>query len=155
MKKESTATRLNYLIQERSLKQIDILNACVPFCKLYDVKMNKSDISQYVSGKVEPNQDKLFILGSALGVSEAWLMGFDVPMERNLNTTQNQVPKVLEYYNSLNDLGKHEAEKRIEELTYIPKYSNLRLMAAHNDNINDEGELDKINADMSKLKRPN
>ena len=45
--------------------------------------MNKSDISQYVSGKVEPNQNKLFILGQALNVNESWLMGFDVPMDRS------------------------------------------------------------------------
>lgn len=44
--------------------------------------MNKSDLSQYVSGKVEPNQDKLFVLGNALKVNEAWLMGYDVPMSR-------------------------------------------------------------------------
>ncbi len=155
MKKESTAARLNYIIQERALKQIDILNACVPFCQLYDVKMNKSDISQYVSGKVEPNQGKLFILGSALGVSEAWLMGFDVPMERISNASQNPMPEILEYYEELNDIGKHEATKRVKELTYLPEYSTFSLKAAHNDNINDKGELDKINNDMNKLKRPN
>ena len=44
--------------------------------------MNKSDISQYVSGKVEPSQDKLVVLGMALDVTESWLMGFDVPAER-------------------------------------------------------------------------
>lgn len=39
-------------------------------------------MSQYVSGRTEPGQDKLTILGLALNVSEAWLMGYDVPMER-------------------------------------------------------------------------
>ena len=53
--------------------------------------MNKSDISQYCSGKTEPNQDKLFILGIALDVSEAWLMGYDVPMKRNNFEDQNLV----------------------------------------------------------------
>ena len=42
--------------------------------------MNRSDISQYVSGKVEPGQDKLTVLGLALGVDPVWLMGIDVPM---------------------------------------------------------------------------
>ena len=44
--------------------------------------MNKSDISQYVSGKVEPSQEKLVILGMALNVSEGWLMGLDVSPSR-------------------------------------------------------------------------
>ena len=82
MKKENTSIRLKKLMQEKNLKQIDILKACEPFCNKYSVKMNKSDISQYVSGKVEPNQDKLFVLGCALEVNEAWLMGYDVPMNR-------------------------------------------------------------------------
>lgn len=80
--KESTSDRLRYLMNERRLKQVDILNLSLPYCKEYNVKMNKSDISQYVSGKVEPSQEKLVILGMALNVSEAWLMGFDVSPER-------------------------------------------------------------------------
>ena len=38
--------------------------------------MNKSDLSQYVSGLVEPGQEKLSILGMALNVSEAWLIPY-------------------------------------------------------------------------------
>lgn len=48
--------------------------------------MNKSDISQYLSGKAEPSQDKLIVLGMALGVQESWLMGFDVPESRDIET---------------------------------------------------------------------
>jgi len=83
MKKENTAIRLKKIMSDRNLRQVDILNLTKPYCAKYDVKMNKSDISQYCSGKTEPNQDKLFILGMALNVSEAWLMGYDVPMRRN------------------------------------------------------------------------
>lgn len=82
MKKYNTSDRLRQIMNDRSLRQIDILNLTVPYCKKYNVKMNKSDISQYVSGKVEPNQDKLAVLGMALGVNEAWLMGYDIPRER-------------------------------------------------------------------------
>ncbi len=82
MKRDNTATRLKYLMETRKIRQIDILNLTMPFCEKYQIKMNKSDISQYVSGKVEPNQNKLAILSMALGVSESWLAGYDVPMER-------------------------------------------------------------------------
>lgn len=82
MKKENTSLRLNEIMKERGLRQVDILDLVKPFCKEYDVKMNKSDLSQYVSGKVEPSQEKLVILGMALNVNEAWLMGFNVPKER-------------------------------------------------------------------------
>lgn len=85
MKRENTAIRLKQLMQERSLKQVDILEMTKPYCAKYDVKMNKSDLSQYISGKVEPNQDKLFVLSRALRVNEAWLMGFDVEKEKEFS----------------------------------------------------------------------
>lgn len=86
MKKENTAIRLKKIMADRNLRQVDILNLAAPYCDMYGVKMNKSDISQYCAGKTEPNQNKLFVLGKALGVSEAWLMGHDVPMNRSADT---------------------------------------------------------------------
>ena len=121
MKKENTAIRLNRIMTERNLRQVDILERVKPFCIKYDIKMNKSDLSQYVSGKVEPSQEKLVVLGMALNVSEAWLMGFDVPMERTTSTKESY-PKIMQYYEKLNDIGKHEATKRVMELTEVPRY---------------------------------
>ena len=78
MKTHTTADRLKEIMNKRSLKQVDILNLCQPFCKKYGIKLGKNDLSQYVSGKVVPGQDKLSILGMALNVSEVWLMGYEV-----------------------------------------------------------------------------
>ena len=75
MKSHSTSQRLKQIMAARNMRQVDILKAAEPFCSKYGVKLGKNDLSQYVSGKVEPRQDKLTILGLALGVSEAWLMG--------------------------------------------------------------------------------
>ena len=83
MRISNTSKRLQQLISERNIRQIDIVELCKPICQKYNMKMNRSDISQYVSGKVEPNQHKLVILAEALGVTETWLMGFDVPNEKN------------------------------------------------------------------------
>lgn len=82
MEKVSSSERFKALMNERNLRQVDILNLVLPYCKKYNVKMNKSDISQYVSGKTEPSQEKLVVLGMALNVSESWLMGFNVGRER-------------------------------------------------------------------------
>ena len=81
--KTTTASRLKNLLAARNLKQVDVLEKALPYCKKYGVKLTKSDLSQYVSGKVIPKQDKLTILGLALDVSEAWLMGYDVSPARN------------------------------------------------------------------------
>lgn len=91
MKKTNTANRLKETMAERNIKQVDILRLAKPFCEKYGVKLAKNDLSQYVSGKVEPGQEKLTILGLALNVSEAWLMGFDVPKERESKKEQPPV----------------------------------------------------------------
>lgn len=87
MKNYTTAQRLKQIMDIKQLRQVDILRAAEPYCKRFDVKLNKNDLSQYVSGKTAPGQDKLTILGLALGVSEAWLMGYDVGMERSVTPT--------------------------------------------------------------------
>lgn len=82
MERTTTAARLRQIMDERGLRQVDLLRLVRPFSVQYNVPMYKQNISLYLSGKVEPAQDKLFILGRALNVSEAWLMGFDVPRDR-------------------------------------------------------------------------
>lgn len=89
MDKDTTAQRLKYIMNSRNLRQVDILNLCKPYCEKYGVRLEKGDLSLYVSGKVQPNQVRLTILGMALNVSEAWLMGFDVPMERKPVVSHN------------------------------------------------------------------
>lgn len=84
MKQFTTSQRLEQIMRSRNMRQVDILNAAEPYCRKYGIKLGKNDLSQYVSGKVEPGQDKLTILGLALNVSEAWLMGHDVPAEREI-----------------------------------------------------------------------
>lgn len=107
MERVSTAQRLKQIMDERNLKQIDILNLSIPICAKYNIKMNKSDISQYVSGKVEPSQEKLVVLGMALNVTESWLMGFDTSPERK--ETQLQAEKdfdIFYRYSLLNERDK-------------------------------------------------
>lgn len=108
MKKHNTSDRLRQIMNERNLRQIDILNMTIPYCKEYGVKMNRSDISQYVSGKVEPNQSKLAVLGMALNLNEAWLMGYDVPMKRkelSSNEAKNDFD-LIEKFSLLSDSDK-------------------------------------------------
>ena len=107
MKNHTTEQRLKQLMDARNLKQVDILNAAEPYCKTYGIKLGKNALSQYVSGKVAPGQDKLTILGLALGVSEAWLMGYAVPMERSITPTaetgDGRTSEYVELFNLLNN----------------------------------------------------
>lgn len=82
MERTTTAKRLQQIMAERGLRQKDILELVAPVARLCDTPISKSNLSLYVTGKVDPSNDRLFVLAKALNVSEAWLMGFDVPMER-------------------------------------------------------------------------
>lgn len=53
----------------------------------------KSAMSQYVSGKFVPKQTRIYLLAQALNVNEAWLMGYDVPMERTSASSENLTVK--------------------------------------------------------------
>lgn len=78
--KRTTGQRLLEYMAQMGIRQADIVAAVQPYCERHGVKLNRSDISQYVTGKTEPRQEKLMLLSEALNVDVAWLMGYDVPM---------------------------------------------------------------------------
>ncbi len=128
MKIQNTSQRLKQIMNERNLRQVDILNAAAPYCKKLNVKLGKNDLSQYVSGIVEPGQEKLTILGLTLGVSEAWLMGYDVPKERagfenslDSETTSDRSPTSYE----VPVLGSIAAGIPIEAVEFIEDYEEI------------------------------
>jgi transcriptional regulator with XRE-family HTH domain len=49
----------------------------------------KSAISFYMAGKSKPKADRLYLIAQALDVSEAWLLGYDVPMARTPDQKKN------------------------------------------------------------------
>ena len=91
MKKATISERIKYVMKMQNLKQVDILKKTEAFQKKFNVKLGRNDLSQYISGKVEPGSKKLAILSLALNVNESWLMGFDVPMERNKSGTNDDI----------------------------------------------------------------
>lgn len=132
MELENTAIRLKRLMQERNLRQVDLLELLKPFCKKYNVKINKSDISQYLSGKVKPGQEKLSMLGMALGVTESWLMGYDAPKEKSINieTLTKEEQEHLKDLRNLNNLGKNKVITYTKDLLDNPKFSNDNELCA-------------------------
>lgn len=140
MELENTAIRLKKIMQEKNLRQVDLLEMVKPFCEKYNVKINKSDISQYLSGKVKPGQEKLSMLGMALGVTESWLMGYDSPKEKAHHiealTLSKEEKTLLENYNKLNSKGKEKLLDYSDDLTTNIKYmdnSNNEISATKED----------------------
>ena len=113
MKHEITSKRLQIAMSRSSITAQELSNKS---------GVAKASISQYVNGSHKPSNISSGKMASILDVNPLWLMGFDVSME-NSTPEDSNIPKIMRYFNSLNDIGKHEAEKRVEELTYIPQYS--------------------------------
>ena len=107
MERSSTSERLRQIMSERNLRQVDILEKSKPFQKQLGVKMGRSALSQYVTGKSKPDDKKLYLLSKTLNVSEAWLMGYDVERTRvpdsERNSISNEQPEILPIYNQLEE----------------------------------------------------
>lgn len=58
--------------------------------------ISKGALSSYLSGRYLPKQNNMYLIANALNVSEAWLMGADVPMERSDTTLALNSKKSLE-----------------------------------------------------------
>lgn len=89
--KTTTSNRLKEIMSEQNLRQVDILEMIAPYSKKLDIRLAKNDLSQYVSGKVEPSQEKLTLLSLALNVSEPWLMGYDVPKQEITSNSNSAI----------------------------------------------------------------
>lgn len=70
---ETCGQRIAEALRIRGMKQAEL-------CKYANVP--KSSLSLYLSGAYEPKQNRIYDMARVLNVSEAWLMGYDVPMER-------------------------------------------------------------------------
>lgn len=70
---KTTAERLAEALSARNMKAVELHEK---------TGISKPSISQYISGKVTPKQDRIYIMAKALNVDTIWLMGYDVPMER-------------------------------------------------------------------------
>lgn len=69
----TTSERLREAMQLRGMRQSDLSTA---------TGIGKSSISTYLSGDYLPKQRNIYKMAKALNVSEAWLMGEDVPISR-------------------------------------------------------------------------
>ena len=65
--------RLKEKMKERSLRQIDLLKAA----EKSGIKLGKSHISQYVSGKTVPRENIINFLAEVLDTDPEWLKGND------------------------------------------------------------------------------
>lgn len=169
----STSARLKQIMSERNLKQVDIIKQSEPLQKKFNIKMSKSALSQYVNGVQLPDQHRIFLLSRSLNVNEPWLMGYDVPKERQvsddiLETTHNehydrskqqkvltpealmldnikQVVKDLEFerQKKVFDFAEQQLAEQ-KKIAQFPSTSKVETLAAHSSDPDKKYSLEKI-----------
>lgn len=86
--KQTIGDRLKQALQMSGKKQADLVR---------ETGLDRGSISSYLSGRYEPKQKALYKLAKALNVSEAWLLGFEVPMHRTEEQKKNdQLAQLVE-----------------------------------------------------------
>lgn len=114
---ESIAQRLRKAMDAKGKKQADLVR---------ETGLDRGSISSYLSGKYEPKQKAIYKLARALDVSEAWLLGYEVPMSRTDDQKKNdQLTRLVarmrtdeSFYNTVValaelDEGQHEAIRQL------------------------------------------
>jgi transcriptional regulator with XRE-family HTH domain len=185
---------LGKLLKElREEKNVSMDKMVEDLKKLYDVNIAKSTISKWENNKADPSMEYARILIKYFNVSLDYLLGIskyknkdeelkdykskmnEFAKKHNKNFYEN---KLLNSFNKLNDEGKNEAIKRVDELTELNKYKkeednrvielpkkekqiweepgkeHLMPIACHDDNLTDEEKAivnEKINEILNNL----
>ncbi len=101
---DTFANRLNYAITVKNLKPAEISR---------QTGISKPNLSYYMSGKYEPKQDGIKLLSDFLNVDPVWLLGYDVPMEKD--SFDEKIKSVTEYMKQHN----------LSSIKLIPLYDKL------------------------------
>ena len=120
MGRETFADRLKLAMDRRGLKQEDLCRAAAG----KGVKLGKSHVSQYVSGKTVPRADILHFLAETLEVEENWLKGMDEEKKNLGGSEMRTFKKSSKLNNVLYDVRGpvvDEAERMEEAGTQILK----------------------------------
>jgi transcriptional regulator with XRE-family HTH domain len=127
------------------------------------INAKHNSISNWENNQNKPDPDTIELICGALDVSPSWLMGYNSDSTEARLLTYNQKwsniqknSNILNYLEKLNNIGLKEAEKRIEELTYIPRYckeipSHLIPIAAHNEDSDNEEQQKLMQEDLNDL----
>lgn len=94
-KKAELKDRLQKALDIREKKAVDLVK---------DLKIPKSAISQYLSGKSQNmDSERMYSICKYLDVSEPWMMGYDVPMDRKAQKNNDTVKNDTVNKNNLSD----------------------------------------------------
>ncbi|HCX1085826.1 TPA: helix-turn-helix domain-containing protein, partial [Staphylococcus aureus] len=99
--------------------------------------IGRNSISDYLNGKYEAKQDKVFELAKALNVNEAWLMGFDISKNRKIENnditsiysklTPPRQSNVLKYATNQLEEQNNDSDNLVDFNSYIQEKSEVDI----------------------------
>jgi transcriptional regulator with XRE-family HTH domain len=117
--------RLQAALDIRGMKQIELSELS---------GVSRANISAYLSDKYTAKNDKLTFLAAALGTTEEWLLGEDIPFPKNaVDSVQNQTLKIATNAQIVSLIKavmdeKHISPSEFSRRTGIPKSSVSRYL---------------------------
>ena len=125
MKTSNSQARLKEMMSILEITQTDIVKT---------TGVLKSSLSNWVNGNREPRQDQISMLSDPYNINPAWLMGYDVPMFNDKDTTAASTPsyvdikkkELLRNYDMLNDEGREELLKQSRLLVKSGDYDRIQ-----------------------------
>ena len=105
---QKISDRLKEAMKLRNLKPVDLVNR---------TKISKGAISSYIAGNYTPKSKNIYSLAKALNVSPVWLLGYDVPMDDEINSN-NEKNDLIDFllstnYEDIESIVKKDKEKKI------------------------------------------
>ena len=111
--------RLREAMEIRGMRSVDLVEK---------TGIPKVTISYYLSGKTVPRSDKMYLLAKALNINEAWLLGYDVSIERSPESKKNdQLAKLVARLRT--DEGFFSTVSTLAELT-AEQYQSIELLVS-------------------------
>ncbi|PZI98494.1 transcriptional regulator [Staphylococcus aureus] len=120
--------RLKQIMSERKISQSELSRR---------TGIGRNSISDYLNGKNEAKQDKVFELAKALNVNEAWLMGFDISKNRKIENnditsiysklTPPRQSNVLKYATNQLEEQNNDSDNLVDFNSYIQEKSEVDI----------------------------
>ncbi|HCW7116162.1 TPA: helix-turn-helix domain-containing protein [Staphylococcus aureus] len=120
--------RLKQIMSERKISQSELSRR---------TGIGRNSISDYLNGKYEAKQDKVFELAKALNVNEAWLMGVDISKNRKIENnditsiysklTPPRQSNVLKYATNQLEEQNNDSDNMVDFNSYIQEKSEVDI----------------------------
>ena len=120
MANHTFAERLKEALNNKQMKQVDLVRCA----QKQGVKLGKSHVSQYLSGKTIPRAEILHFISGVLDVTEEWLMG-NGDAEK-LMDPEVMTPEAEKHPEDLDEVVKKELKAWSRQLRRDEKCASLK-----------------------------